>query len=228
MGFLRDSLKIPGCALGLGVFAVGFLACNSTTVTATGPAQSPRRLDCDFEILTSTPLLGYQEIGTVDVTSNDTIVGPIKNLSQFKDHIRPHVCQLGGDAAIARANGDGWYVNASVMKRVSSTSPAAPAPVPVAVAANPESQGCAFDAQCKGDRICVEGKCQSPAPNAAPSESAPAPTTVTTAPVASASGPVTKLAAPATKRAASAVVPDSKSSAPAALPASKPASKSAN
>ena len=83
------------------------------------------------------------------------------------------------------------------------------------------------DIYCKGDRICVEGKCQSPAPNAAPSESAPAPTTVTTAPVASASGPVTKLAAPATKRAASAG-PDSKSSAPAALPAGKPAAKSAN
>ena len=65
----------------------------------------------------------------------------------------PYVCHLGGDAAVAWANGYGMYMKASVLKR----SAAASGPTP-----NRASPGCQFDTQCKGERVCVKGECVSP------------------------------------------------------------------
>jgi hypothetical protein len=45
--------------------------------------------------------------------------------------------------------------------------PAAPPPAP-APAAAPAPSGCQYDAQCKGDRICVGGTCLPPPPGAPP------------------------------------------------------------
>lgn len=155
----------------LGFLGCGFLGCGTTEATATGPAAAPRAETCDFDILTTVPLLGYREIGTIDVTSGAYGDNRFTNLSEFKQHIQPNVCQLGGDVAIAFANGDGLYIKATVMKRVEGNA------APVAEAAKPAPHGCEFDSQCKGDRICVEGKCQAPAASAAsavPAASAPA------------------------------------------------------
>ena len=80
--------------------------------------------------------------------------------------------QLGGDAAIASANGFGWYIKASVLKRVAS----APTSAVAAVAAAPAIRhgGCEFDTQCKGDRICVDGECEAPAETPSPAQAAEA------------------------------------------------------
>jgi len=208
-------LEAHRSVLVLGLLAVGFLACGSTEMTATGPAAAPRAETCDFEILTSTPLIGYREIGTVDVTPGGYGVNQFTSLSDFKEHIQPNVCKLGGDAAIASANGYGMYIKATVLKRIEvETAPRTPAPAPVAAVAKPTAHGCEFDSQCKGDRICVEGKCQAPAASPAPAEPAPA---AEPAPVASTS---TTTAKPA----ASAAAPSSKGTAPAAP---KAAAKSA-
>jgi hypothetical protein len=93
------------------------------------------------------------------------------SLSDFKDHIRENVCQLGGDAAIASANGLDRYIKASVLKRVAGEPTA-----PVAAAAAPATKhgGCEFDTQCKGDRICVDGECEAPAKTPAPAQAAAA------------------------------------------------------
>jgi len=216
MEFLRGLNKVSKATVGL-ILAGSFLGCGATDVTANGPRQAPNEANCDFEIMTSSPLIGYKEIGTIDVTPGGYGDHVFQNLSDFKDHIRPNVCELGGDAALAFANGNGWYIKASVLKRVAAKPAASePAPAPVAVAAKRESHGCEFDSQCKGDRICVEGKCQSPAPSAAPAESAP--TAAVPAPAASAPAPTAaKSAANAAKPATSATKP----AAPAA--AAKPA-----
>ena len=170
-----------------------FLACGSTDVTATGPKAPPRPLTCDFQILTSLPMSGYLEIGTIDVTPGG-YGNQFTSLSDFKDHIHEQVCQLGGDAAFASANGYGMYIKASVLKHV-EVAPT-PAARPVAAAEPPKSKpaGCEFDTQCKGDRICLEGKCVSPEPKAsAPAEAAPA----TPPAVSSAAAPAKAAAAPA-------------------------------
>ena len=175
------------------LLCVGFLGCGSTDVTATGPKAPPRPPTCDFEILTSLPMTGYHEIGTVDVSPGGYGVNQFTSLSDFKDHIRESVCKLGGDAAFASANGYGMYIKASVLKQVAAPPPA---PVPVAAAEAPKSKpaGCEFDTQCKGDRVCIDGKCVSPEPKAsAPAEATPpAPTPPV---VASAAAPPAKAVA---------------------------------
>jgi len=172
------------------VLCLVFLGCGSTDVMATGAKVSPRPESCDFDVLTSLPMSGYREIGTIDVTPGGYGANQFTSLSDFKEHIREDVCQLGGDAAFASANGFGLYIKASVLQRV-----AVPAPRPSAVAAAepPKSKpaGCEFDTQCKGDRICVDGKCVAPEPKA----SAPAEAT-----------PVAPIAAPPTASAAAAPV----------------------
>jgi hypothetical protein len=154
-------VKGYGWLLGLVVFG-----CGSTDMTATGPKQTPRARDCSFDILTSTPSNGYKEIGTVDVTPGGYGVNVFTNLREFKGHIRETVCRLGGDAAIAYANGYGMYIKATVLKRVRIKAPSS-----VPSSEGRKRGGCDFDSQCKGDRICVEGKCQAPEPTESEVES---------------------------------------------------------
>ena len=75
-------------------------------------------------------------------------------LDWFKEVIERDVCQAGGDAAVAMANGSGIYIKATILK---STGGAAAANAPTTAV------GCQFDTQCKGDRICVKGECTDPA-----------------------------------------------------------------
>jgi len=111
-------------------------------------------------MLTAVPAGGFTEIGTVDVVPGAYGENATTNLSDFKRNIRPYVCKAGGDAAVAQANGYGIYIKATIL----TTSPSA------AVTASegtpkPQSGGCQYDMQCKGDRICVSGQCTSPEKN---------------------------------------------------------------
>ena len=149
------------------VLGVVFLGCGARTlVTATGAPQAPRPEGCDFEILTSTPLNGFREIGTLDMLSGGD--GDTTSLTRFKKRIAPKVCQLGGDAALAMANGTGYYIKATVLKRAETATLGAEGD------ASNGKHGCEFDTQCKGDRICIAGSCQAPTPSApTPSSAVP-------------------------------------------------------
>jgi hypothetical protein len=129
------------------LFVVG---CPPITMTTTGPQQPSRGEHCDFQVLTTPPAGGFVEIGTIDVPPY-----PITKLDDFKTHIEPFVCQAGGDAAVAYANGDGIYIKASVLK-------AKAGPVEAPQTAAGQAGGCQFDTQCKADRICVKGECVDP------------------------------------------------------------------
>lgn len=131
------------------------------------PAREP---NCNFDILTAPPGPGYYEVAVVDVSEGELL----REIDRFKKEIRPHVCQAGGDAAWALANGNGVYIKATVLKRTP------PAPVQAAVAA--PAEGCKFDNQCKGDRICVAGECRDPQPSAAPAAAPPPAVTGVAAP----------------------------------------------
>lgn len=48
------------------------------------------------------------------------------DLSSFKESIRPHVCKLGGDAALGLANGYGMWIKATVLRRTEGGSAAGP------------------------------------------------------------------------------------------------------
>jgi hypothetical protein len=119
--------------------------CVQTELTRTGPKQTPRDENCAFRIFTSVPSSGFVEIGTIDVSPIDAT----RSLSELKEQIQAYVCQAGGDAAVAITNGAGSYIKATVLKR-------SKAEVTLA--------GCQYDAQCKGERVCVKGECVDPAP----------------------------------------------------------------
>jgi hypothetical protein len=158
---------------------VSLSACaDSTALTRTGPEYPPRDPSCDFLAFAAYPGTGFTEIGTIDVEPKSW--APFIRIDDFKEEIRPYVCQAGGDAVIAYVNGKGWYIKAVVLKQVAA--PAEPsaqtrAPVPAAPApplAPGPAAGCQYDTQCKGDRVCTSGVCVDPVPApAAPSTPAP-------------------------------------------------------
>lgn len=144
---------------GVCLSALGCVA--SSRYTQTGPAQVPKGDGCPVQVLTTTPAEAYVELGVIDVTA----YAPT-NVEGFKKMATPYVCKAGGDAVIAFANGNGYYIKGTVLKSAADSGPAAPQPPPPVVVAPPVAGeaggGCQFDTQCKGDRICVDGKCVQP------------------------------------------------------------------
>ncbi len=163
-------------------------ACTQTTLTRVGPPRPSRDAQCEFDVLTARPPGGFIEVGTIDLTGP-----PPTNLGRFKEFIQEDVCRSGGDAALALANGHGYWIKATVLQRVAdppnaaggagiarptappptgatptSSPPTAWEPPPTNSSAKPPKApapaGCQYDTQCKGDRICVQGSCRSPAP----------------------------------------------------------------
>jgi hypothetical protein len=146
------------------LLALALAACGSTNMTRTGPEQPPREPNCAFELFTVLPR-GFAEIGAIDVNQGSYGHKSFTDLDAFKREIQPYVCKAGGDAAIAYANGYGQYIKATILKNVGDTeNPAqASAQAPIAPSASVASgDGCHYDTQCKGDRICVQGNCVSP------------------------------------------------------------------
>lgn len=140
-------------AIAAGVLLVG---CTSASLTKAGAARSPKPKTCEFEILTALPE-NHVEVGTVDVKPGE--YGPwYRDLGEFKEFIRPQVCEAGGEAAVALANGNGIYVKATVLVR----DKAAASTTPTAAPSTTSSGGCNYDTQCKGDRLCREGECVDP------------------------------------------------------------------
>jgi hypothetical protein len=118
------------------------------------PARNP---NCDFAILTTAPAGGFLEIGAIDVQFGAYGSHVYRDLDSFKKEIRPYVCNAGGDAAIAFANGYGMYIKATILKSQNGpTQQSAPAN------GNNLQGGCSYDTQCKGDRVCINGRCVSP------------------------------------------------------------------
>lgn len=118
-------------------------------VSRTGERLPSRAATCDIKVFTS-PVTGYREIGAIDITYDAP-----NTLDRFAEAVRPKVCDLGGDAVVAWANGHGFYIKGTVLKSTSSGDGGTVAPAGGA-------GGCQYDTQCKGDRICVKGECTSP------------------------------------------------------------------
>ena len=139
--------------------ALSLIACGATSVTMTGPTVPPRGDHCKFRVLTTTPAAPFDEIGVIDVQPGAYGADVYRDLSEFKEHIEPYVCQAGGDAAIALANGYGMYIKATIIK-VHGASPSRTVPPPPLPASS--LGGCQYDTQCKGERVCRDGECADP------------------------------------------------------------------
>ena len=141
--------------------------CAFTTMTRTGPVYPPREPKCPFQLFTTPPWGPFVEIGVVDSGPGP---GSVRDLDFFREIIQPYVCFAGGDAVIAFANGQGYYIKATILKQVAPAAPPPGPPAGIVVPTPDPNQGCHYDTQCKGVRICVNGTCVSPpaAPTTAP------------------------------------------------------------
>jgi hypothetical protein len=121
----------------------------------------------------------YDQIAVIDVPFH------YAKLTEFESFIRASVCEAGGEAIYATTDRAGAYAHAMVLKHVypegtrcSVFDVNAPpgvdcaSPLPPPAFPPPTPIGCQYDTQCKGDRICTEGKCASP--SVSPLPAAPA------------------------------------------------------
>lgn len=158
---LTGTFRLHWALIAVAPIAVALTACGYTKMTLTGSRGIPRPMDCDFEVFTASRASGFRELGTIDVETDWRARNDLRQLAYFKTQIQPYVCDAGGDAVFAHANGEGLYMKATIVKRVEP-----PRDEPQAERA--DLAGCRYDTQCKGDRICVQGTCTAP----------PAPTSV--------------------------------------------------
>ncbi len=151
--------------------------CGSTQVQRFGPRHEAREPNCDFEIYTAAPDGSFEELGTVEM---DHGFNGAYELDYFKKVIQEDVCRAGGDAAVAFTARPGHlgrssYVRATILKRkaprlasggaplgTGATRSNSPPPAPATgspTQSPPAHLGCQYDTQCKGDRVCQDGRC---------------------------------------------------------------------
>jgi len=146
----------------LGWLAAGLVlttGCAGTTVTRSGQGLPPRGEGCAFEVFTVPPE-GFVEIGAIDITASGYDGRPY-NIPALQKLIAKDVCEMGGDAILTRGMSGGAYTFVTILHRAPAT-PAASAAAPVAAPAAALGDGCHYDTQCKGDRICSGGQCVNP------------------------------------------------------------------
>jgi hypothetical protein len=115
-------------------------------LSQTGPLEKPLRPDCPVRLLTVAPSAPFTELAVVwDLNSR-------LDVPALTEQLRPFVCKAGGNAAIVRRCDDS-ACSATVIK-LNQPEPGA----------GEAASGCQYDTQCKGDRLCVAGRCTDPAP----------------------------------------------------------------
>jgi hypothetical protein len=127
--------------LALAIAALALVGCEPV-LTQTGPILKPLKPDCPVRIFSVAPSAPFTELATIS--------GVASLRSPEQDQLRPYVCKIGGNAAIIRWCEDG-FCGATVIK-LNQPEPGSEEAV----------AGCQYDTQCKGDRICVAGRCNDP------------------------------------------------------------------
>lgn len=134
-------------SLGTWAIVIASLAgCDAPALTTAGPGAVSRPPACEFQLLTVVPSGSYVEKGVFETQEGNYGSNSFSTLADFKREITPYVCKAGGDVAVAHANGNGIYVRATILKATGA----------------PPAAGCAFDTQCKGQRVCIKGECVDP------------------------------------------------------------------
>ena len=100
----------------------GCVSLSYAFTPATNKPISGRPAGCKFELHTSTPTQGYEEIGTLKHYNGD----PPKDTEKFRKAVAEQVCEVGGDAVIATADAKGLYTTGSIIKYVGGAEPIKP------------------------------------------------------------------------------------------------------
>jgi hypothetical protein len=82
----------------------------------------PKPKGCKFDMHTSQPSDGYEEIGTLEHYNGD----PPKDVEKMRKAVAEQVCELGGDAVIATTDAKGHYTKGQVIKYAKHAEPVKP------------------------------------------------------------------------------------------------------
>ena len=92
------------------------------TPSGRGVVSKPK--GCTFDVKTSQPTEGYEEIGTLEHYNGK----PTKDVEKLKSAVAEQVCQVGGDAVVAIPDDKGELNKATVIKWTHYAEPVAPLP----------------------------------------------------------------------------------------------------
>src|SRR5262245_20537440 len=81
-----------------------------TPSSAHGPPPKP--VGCVFEVITSPPTKGYEEVGILAFYNGTEAT----TVDDFKNGVAKQVCEVGGDAVIATANAKGQLTTGTVIR----------------------------------------------------------------------------------------------------------------
>jgi len=141
--------------------ALSLSACFATA-SYSGRFMKKRPANCSFRIVSTLPEGHWEEIGVANVRpghGGGTLIAP-HTPGAFRKLIGDKVCAAGGELVVGEINGLGQYVRGTVF--VASKKPVAAQRHPASPTHAP-MRGCQYDTQCKGNRICEQGRCVSPA-----------------------------------------------------------------
>ncbi len=96
----------------------------SYTFTPAGRGVVSKPKGCTFEVRTSEPTEGFEEIGTLAHYNGESP----KDVEQFKAAVADQVCEVGGDAVITLPNDKGRLTKGMVIKWTHYAEPVAPLP----------------------------------------------------------------------------------------------------
>lgn len=96
----------------------------SYAFTPAGRSVVSKPKGCTFEVRTSPPSEGLEEIGTLQHYNGK----PTKSVDALKEAVAEQVCNVGGDAVIAIPDDKGELNNVTVVKWVSYADPVATPP----------------------------------------------------------------------------------------------------
>ena len=161
-----------GLATGLGAlcFSIGLAACGTYQELAPKAAS--------VETTMSRPAGKCQSLGTLSGKGGGASGGYVSNESLIQyalNDLRNQASELGATHVLYSApslGGTGGTTTSAMvvgeaLKCDADQTPPGPA-APIAPAPAPAAGGCQYDAQCKGERVCVKGECVDPKPASQP------------------------------------------------------------
>ncbi|HEY5945364.1 MAG TPA: hypothetical protein VIV40_07730 [Kofleriaceae bacterium] len=104
------------------VLLAGCVPLSYTFTPSTSAPIMGKPKNCKFEVKTSQPTEGFEEIGILDHYNGDAP----KDTETFKKAVAEQVCETGGDAVIVTANEKGQYTKGSIVKYVHHAEPVKP------------------------------------------------------------------------------------------------------
>ena len=104
-----------------GVFA-GCVPLSYTFTPSSSKPISKKPDNCKFEVFTTEPTQGYEEIGVLELYNGDAPKSPDK----FRSAVAEQVCGVGGDGVIAIRNDKGVITKGQVIHFAHFTEPVKP------------------------------------------------------------------------------------------------------